>query len=253
MNRLSDNDRNFGPVTIGSWHKSFACYFDSGDDEDGSNRLMITAFGWAARLRLPCVIKPFGKYREHQRRYGASLSDMGNGYDFVQVFLGAQTQDSSTTQIWSCHLPWKQWGCVRHSIYAPDGALFYSQPERGDFFEFLKQKDQCPKTQFSFEDFDGELITATCVTEEREWRKGAGWFKWLRWLFQPKVRRDLDISFSAETGPGKRSWKGGTVGHGIDMLPGESQEDAFKRYCDTPHRQRGSEYRLRFLGRKENP
>jgi hypothetical protein len=43
----------------------------------------------------------------------------------------------------------------------------------------------------------------------------------------------LDIRFSEETGRRKGSWKGGTLGHGIDMLPGELHEAAFRRYCAT--------------------
>ena len=46
-----------------------------------------------------------------------------------------------------------------------------------------------------------------------------------------KIRRSLDLEFSGETGPEKGSWKGGTVGTGIEMLPGELHEAAFRRYC----------------------
>lgn len=54
------------------------------------------------------------------------------------------------------------------------------------------------------------------------------------------VRRSLDIQFSGETGTRKGSWKGGTVGHSIDMLPGELHEAAFRRYC--------SEHKMAFVG-----
>lgn len=253
MNRLSESDKRFGPITIGTWHKSFAAYIESGyDDDSGGTRFLLTGFGRAFRLAIPIsILKPSGRYGENQTRFGVSLSDMGNGYDFFQVYFGPQTWDSSTQKSWCCHFPWKQWRHVRHSLYTPDGAHFYTDPPRGDFLDFMAAKDRCPKVKFDFEDFDDERITATCMVEEREWRKGSGWFKWLSWFYPAKIRRCLDLSFSSEVGPEKGSWKGGTMGHGIDMLLGESCEAAFRRYCDMNHESRGKKYRLKFVDRKE--
>jgi hypothetical protein len=82
-----------------------------------------------------------------------------------------------------------------------------------------------------FNDFDGEVITATTHIEEREWRFGTGWFAWLSLFRRPRIIRSLDIRFSAEVGPRKGSWKGGTMGHSIEMLPGELHRGAFQRYA----------------------
>lgn len=253
MNRLSDDDKRFGPITIGTWSKSFSAWVESGyDDDSGGTRFLLTGFGRALRVALPiAILKPSGKYGENQTRYGVSLSDMGNGYDFFQAYFGAQTWNSSTEKSWCCHFPWRQWSCVRHSLYAPGGDHFYTQPGRGDFLDFLDHREKCPKAVFEFEDFDGEKITATCCEEEREWRRGNGWFKWLRVFYTPKVRRSLGLSFSSEVGPEKGSWKGGVTGHGIDMLPGESCEGAFQRYCEMEHKHKGRSYRLKFVGKRE--
>ncbi len=269
MNRLSDSDKNFGPFTLGKWHKSFSAYINSGGDEGRESYLMLTAFGLALRIRVfDWLCRPWrekwvecnwdaetvkrlgssGYWKIHERRFGFSLSDMGNGYDFLQCFFGPQTHDSSTTKSWSKHLPWKQRDHVRHSLYTPTGAHFYTERRGADFREFFDKKEECPKVHFGFEDADGELIVATCCIEEREWHKGSGWFKWLRWFYAPKICRSLDLAFSAEVGPGKGSWKGGTIGHGIDMLPGESPKEAFQRYCATDHRHKGRQYNLRFIG-----
>jgi hypothetical protein len=238
---------------------------------------MLIAFGWALRIRVfnwlcrpwrarwvECnwdaeTVKRLGRtgyWETHPRRYGFSLSDVGNGYDFFQCFFGPQTHDSSTTKDWCKHLPWKQWDHVRHSLYTPTGEHYYTEPRRthrtkrsaGGFLEYFRKKEECPKVHFGFEDYDGELIVATCCIEEREWHKGSGWFKWLRWFSSPKVCRSLDLAFSAEVGTEKGSWKGGTIGHGIDMLPGESPKEAFQRYCAKTHERKGREYRLRFIG-----
>src|SRR5690349_9894999 len=107
MNRLTGNDRNFGPFTLGRWSKTFSAYIESGDDEDPQSTAMIVAFGWALRMRVwnwlcrpwrarwvECnwdaeTVKRLGRsgyWEIHERRFGFSLSDMGNGYDFLQCF-----------------------------------------------------------------------------------------------------------------------------------------------------------------------
>ena len=78
--------------------------------------------------------------------------------------------------------------------------------------------------------------------EEREWHFGTGWFKWLSWFRPRKIRRSLDLRFSGETGDRKGSWKGGTLGHSINMLAGEMHELAFRRYC--------LEHKMTFIGRE---
>lgn len=252
MNRLSDNDKRFGPIAIGTWHKSFEAHIEGGYDDDPNGvRLQLAGFGRALRLAIPInILKPSGKYGENRTCYGVSLSDMGNGYDFFLVRFGAQTYDSSTDKSWCCHFPWKSWRPVRYSLYRPDGSHFCTQPAGADILELLDQVEKCPKAVFEFEDFDGERITATCTVEEREWRRGSGWFKWLSWFYKPKVSRCIDIRFSSEVGPERGSWKGGITGHGIDMLPGESCERGFRRYCDMEHKHKGKQYRLKFIGKR---
>lgn len=240
--RLTDNDRRWGPFILAPWKDQFSAYFGSGDDDDDepATYLRVIAFGWAVHVWIPNFLPTCQKF-------GATLSNMGNGYDFLQIFYGPQTWDSSTTKSWSKHLPWKQWDCVRHSVYAPDGGHFATQEGR-DWKGFSDQKEACPKSHFGFEDYDGEMIVATCTITEMEWHRGEGAFKWLKYFYPAKVRRSLDIWFNAEVGAGKGSWKGGTRGHGIEMLPGESSQQAFERYCAKGHNHKGHSTPLRFVG-----
>lgn len=272
MSRMTDNDKNWGPFTFGPWTKTFSIMWKtSGEVEDQPERefndIRLIAFGWAIQLRLPAIIKPWKEkvnavswdaatierlgrdwyWNVFPREYGFSLSDMGNGYDFLSVYFGRQTHDSSTTQSWCTHLPWKQWDCVRSSIYSPDGTHFATE-EKGKFFEFCRIKDTCPASHFGFEDYDGEMIVATCIIEEREWHRGYKPFRWLKYFYRPKIRRSLDLRFSAEVGPEKGSWKGGTIGHGIEMEVGETPEQAFCRYCAQEHSRKGRYFKLRFIG-----
>lgn len=276
MQRLTDNDINLGPLTIGRCSgrsRPVGLTISSRDDHyEGKCHLGGYLFGWTFRIWLPEIIKPYrvrhlasswdaatvarmGRdwYEElFPREYGFRLSD-----GFLQVFLGAQTHDSSTTQDWCTHLPWTQWHFHRHAYFGLQGELLREWIERrrrhkgGPIDRFSEQrafKQEMPKAVFEFDDFDGQRITATTLIEERTYTFGEGWFQWLRFFRRDKVCRSLDIDFSAEVGPEKGSWKGGTTGHGIDMLPGELHEAAFRRYCLQEHQAKGARYRIKFVG-----
>lgn len=253
--RWSDNDHYFGPFTYAraqDRYRPLALVLGSGDGDDYPGcRLRLSGFGHTLILALPAVIKPWRRevvaqswdaattarmgrnwyWDTHEREYGFSYSD-----GFLQVFLGRQTHDSDTTQSWSKHLPWTQWRHVRRSLYGLQGEHFWTEPKRAkgqpwDYDAIHAAEESCPSRSFIFTDFDGEQLTARTRIEEREWRFGEGWFKWLSIFRRPMVRRSLDIQFSGETGKRKGSWKGGTIGHSINMLPGELHDDAFIRHC----------------------
>lgn len=262
--RWSDNDRYFGPFTYARDRKGYrpiAALIDSGDGDDYPGcRLRWSAFGHTLILAIPAIIKPWrqwvdtsryewsrgpgsGYWDTHRREYGFSYSE-----GFLQVFLGRQTGDSSTTQDWCKHLPWTQWRHVRRSFYGLDGEHVATLPDTGKSYlgdpgRWDRERaieDATPTVSFAFRDFDGEALTAMTKVEEREWRFGEGWFKWLSLFRRPKIRRSLDLWFSGETGKRKGSWKGGTIGHSIDMRPGELHEAAFRRYC--------GEHQMTFIG-----
>src|SRR3546814_5855436 len=77
----------------------------------------------------------------------------------------------------------------------------------------------------------GVQTCALPILEESEWKRGKGIFR-LLYIGRNRVGRSLDLRFSSEVGKRKGSWKGGTVGHSVDVLPGELHEAAFKRYCE---------------------
>lgn len=266
MGRLTDNDKKFGPVTYAKvdWNPISAVLSSGGDDDSGRpirNSLTVYAFGYVARVYLPSIISqwkiwvPTGHYSWakspdsgywdiHPREYGFRVNE-----GFLQIFLGAQTHDSVTTQSWSCFLPWTQWNFVRHSLYNPDGSHFWTEDNKNrDYKISSEQRELVQKTTFFIDDYDGERITATCYIEEREWHFGTGCFKWLKWFRKPMIRRDLSISFDKETGREKGSWKGGTVGHGIEMKNNETSEQAIRRYCDQEHKSKSGKYKMTFVG-----
>lgn len=270
--RLTDHDTNFGPLTIGrpgaGWNPLRVVLSSGDDDESPGCSLTIYAFRRVARLRLPQIIKPWrqwvdtskyewskspqgGYWDSHAREYGFSLND-----GFLQIFLGAQTHDSITTQSRSKFLPWTQWHFHRHAFRGVENEILgeWIEPRRrkgigSRFDEQYAFKKQMPKVEFEIEDFDGERIKATTCIEEREYTFGEGSFQWLRLFRRNRVYRSLDLSFDKEMGPEKGSWKGGTMGHGIEMLPGELHEAAFRRYCEQDQRSKYRPYKITFVGK----
>lgn len=242
---LTGNDKKWGPFTWGPWTKTFSIKFDSGDDEYPGNTVRLIGFGQVLQLALPQILKP-AECGEFPREYGITLSDMGNGYDFMQLHFGPQTHDSTTTRKWCKHLPWKMWNCFRHSLYDAGGSHVMDCGK--DWNGFFKTRDNCAKMHFQFLDYDEQKIIATCHIEEREWSRGEGLFKWLKWFYPNMIRRVLEMSFNEETGTEKGSWKGGTIGTSIDMISGDTAESAFRRYCEQEHRAKGRNYQVKYVG-----
>lgn len=68
-------------------------------------------------------------------------------------------------------------------------------------------------------------VTAMVYVERRTL-----WWKWFRWLGFPwKRHQSIAVSFSDEVGDAAGSWKGGVIGTGWDMLPGETMEQTLRR------------------------
>lgn len=273
-NRLTDNDINLGPFTIGEpnthW-RPIGITIESGCDEYPGCSLQLYT-GWrTVRIALPQIVRPWRRkivadswdaatvarigrnwyWDVYPREYGFRLSD-----GFLQVFLGPQTHDSTTTKSWFAHLPWTQWRFVRESWYGLNGEHLHTLRQtssrevrraQADWRHHFTQ-NELPKARFLIEDCDGTRVMASTSIEEREWRFGEGLFAWLSLFRKPRIRRSLSIDFEKEVGPEKGSWKGGLMGTGIDMLPGELHEDAFRRFCDKDIEFRHRNSRIKFLG-----
>lgn len=69
--------------------------------------------------------------------------------------------------------------------------------------------------------------TAKVYIERMTWRPRL--FKRLGWNILNKSRTSIDVEFSDEVGEESGSWKGGCMGCGYTMLPGESAEQCLRR------------------------
>src|SRR3546814_5249531 len=134
-------------------------------------------------------------------------------------------RSDAKAKVW--FFPWREHNQVRKSLYDLAGEHFADLPIgkwSNSRYEVTKAIEEvCPAAKFEFEDFDGERIVATCRMEESEWKRGKGIFR-LLYIGRNRVGRSLDLRFSSEVGKRKGSWKGGTVGHSVDVLLGRSEE-----------------------------
>ncbi|MBR9766079.1 MAG: hypothetical protein GYB53_21820, partial [Rhodobacteraceae bacterium] len=67
--------------------------------------------------------------------------------------------------------------------------------------------------------------SATIIQER--WTRGRHILSRLGW--PPRVKYAIDVEFDGEVGEREGSWKGGTIGCGYDMLPGETPLQALRR------------------------
>lgn len=87
---------------------------------------------------------------------------------------------------------------------------------------------------YDYYDPYGKVSVRTRVNiEERQWIRGK--WKWLRAIlrFLPGcngIQRTIDIKFQEETGSGRGSWKGGTLGCSFKMIKGETIDQCWDRF-----------------------
>jgi hypothetical protein len=196
-----------------------ASYFD--------NRARISfSLGWGQFfISIPFIRS---KYDEcDPPRYGFYLYSEGRWFpdNFVWCW-GRKTK--------FFHMPW-DYTWVRTSVLRKDGEW-----EHEDIAEKLGERNKqfCDEEKWKgvfweethpyfyvLKDGNVQTRTATIKVEEREWRPR--WFKWTKMFAM--VRRTIDVRFSDEVGERTGSWKGGTLGCGYELLPGETPLQCLRR------------------------
>lgn len=128
------------------------------------------------------------------------------------------------------NMPWSFEWC-RTSILLKDGEWAHSHKGKGnrkDFYEDEWKEKQWKETHpYTYTLSNGKVqnVEATITVSEREWRQ-----RWLMWTkLYNKERRSMDVEFNQEVGERTGSWKGGVIGCGQDLLPGESPLQCLRR------------------------
>lgn len=123
------------------------------------------------------------------------------------------------------YMPW-MWDHCLAEVRRPDGSWV---PYVGSY-EHDKEPDGRELLQFQYryvcESGEIQEAIAAVYVERRTWKWR--WFPWLPW---PRlIRQSIDVHFNRQMGDrAGRDWKGGCIGCGWDMKPGETAEQTLRR------------------------
>jgi len=252
LGRLGDNDKRYGPLTVSRKNKSdrkdsFFSYFyletvTSEDDlytttlKDLFCNTITCHFSpiGSIRLRLPFnILKP--KFVKVKAESWGEETIKRLGRDWYYDVRENRTGFNVTNTGFQFKLPGKRtvvvdwpWGIDhKETVYFDprDGKPYknYSKYENRDHFHF---------SNYLIRDYDGDIVTVSVIKVCRSYYRTKGILKWLRYLFPLKHYWSTDFNFSGETGAGKGSWKGGTIGSSILTDKKEPLFGSLKRYCD---------------------
>lgn len=127
-------------------------------------------------------------------------------------------------------LPFVSWKLVEHCVDVKNkgfvDAKIIRKENPNDYYDNDWRREHYNSQVIPYVDsYDGEVVNATIWKEYRTWKR-----KWLTWLpFWEDKHNYIEIIFDKEVGKEKGSWKGGCIGCGYDLLPGEDPVDCLKR------------------------
>ena len=247
---------------------SVANNYEEDERNKGTCLMNLHFWKWNVYLQIPQLFKPREKWVDLSQHEWATVGRDGRkGYteqirkdygfsfleDSIHIHYGIQPgswsrgdpENSDHTKVF--WYPW-QLEHVRHEILDLQQNIVYTNKEWDelvrpmyDIKDYKKAFYHIPDTRctafFKFYDkFNDCTVEARCHIEEREWHRGLWrWaraitrnFKWGR-----HIQRTLSVDFNEEVGKRKGSWKGGTTGCSMRLLPGETTDAVIKRFQET--------------------
>lgn len=198
----------FGEVAIGPRGPALeiACY------EDTHNTLILGLVFATFYLKIPLW---FSDGYDIERSYGFGFHDTG-----LHLHWGSKTKVLWYPWSWEFY---KRWEMVAGGSYASGESFWIEVPSRMNHGE-LATKSTADYT-YTRRSGEQQKVTATFYVGSMEHR-----WRWLMWLpFPRRISKFISVDFSAQVGEGVDSWKGGCLGCGYDMLPGESALECLRR------------------------
>ncbi|UWQ30249.1 hypothetical protein [Leisingera sp. M523] len=207
-----------------TWRIGLALALINFDDDDGGHYSLHIHLIWPnIYLRLPFLPRRAPK-DDMLDRWGFSL-DIDSGSS-LHLNWGACTK--------IVHMPWAL-EFYRRSVLAKDGAWLHDMASArlGGLKDWQTFRDQVEANghkethPYTYTLRNGTVQERTATITVEEWEHRRRWLMWCPWF--AKIRKSIDVRFSGEVGERSGSWKGGTIGCGYDMQPGESPLDTLRR------------------------
>ena len=231
MRKWNNSDRNYGPLTISRnelGHGVFGLYLETGTDYCGcgwGRHLWLHLFWIAFALALPC---PDARRRGPQTKYGFSMYHA----DAMQVFWGATAAEDGRGQQRLLWLPFLHWRYVSVKHTDLSGRFLWQEFTQAssskNWRQWSAKMASIPRTKLlvKVREIRHPLRVSTIAVlasiEITHFKLGLSPFKWVSLLWPDHTNRRLDVMFGEEIGPGKGSWKGGTLGVSSHFPPGET-------------------------------
>jgi hypothetical protein len=124
------------------------------------------------------------------------------------------------------HMPWSYDHVdSEHKVMRPDGTWVLEVPTWDESKEpDGRWQETYPYTYVLRNGQVQERLATICVVR-RQWRQK--WLWWTSWFAMKQ--QTIDVCFNDEVGERSGSWKGGCIGCGYDMKPGETPLDTLRR------------------------
>ena len=198
----------FGEVALGPSGPALeiACF------DDSHNTLIIGLVLVKLYLKIPLLVSDG---YDIERSYGFSFTS-----DSLHLHWGTRTKVLWYPWTWEFY---KRWESVAGGSYAAGRSFWIEVPLRMNHGEIATKHT----ADYTYTRRNGEQqkVTATYYVGSMEHR-----MRWLMWLPWPRrVSKFISVDFSEQIGEGVDSWKGGVLGCGYDMLPGESALECLRR------------------------
>lgn len=198
-----------------------------GDGEDG---LML-------HLCLPWIFSVYLCFENifscAEREFGVAIHNCA-----LWIYLFNKCNESHSTDKWwqrshAFYFPWN-WEWHSTEVLSQDLSTCVWREDRSHRHQFLGRYDQQKAAEKSVsrsapyvyvrKSGERQEATATFHVERREWRA-----RWWPLVPRKKIRTDISVNFDRELGEGAGSWKGGVLGTGCGMKPGETPLQTLER------------------------
>ncbi len=205
----------FFEISWKRWSLAFEFIFDH-DAEYGSPWMLHVHFLLLSLfIHFPLAWEPSSKREPYMREW--------QRWGFSQCDDSIRFRWNEYVKCWN--LPWFSSVFQRHEVRRSDGSWV---PYVGSW-EQGKEADGREIFTFPYcyvlKRGEAQERIATVYVDRMAWRRKG--FEWSR-LFETE-RQYISVEFSGEDGERSGSWKGGCVGCGWEMLPGETVEQTLRR------------------------